>query len=195
MDVQTLDFHKNNMYKGPLFPYTNILDTQKFQKPQNLYHYTSNHPKPLYKAIITGELIRYIRTNTREEQFTAMARLFEDRLLARDYPKPLIHKTEAQVSYKNRNRYLQSQCTPPPKFYPPLYKYTPPPQYQTLKEIVLQSYGPLQRIVTAPRFISLRHRTLRHEFVRSKLTTTDEQFVDICLAIEDNATSTQVESG
>ena len=89
------DFLDLTIYKGPNFPSTKVLGTCTFQKSQNLYqyvHYSSNHPKSLFKAIITGELIRYVRTNTREGQYVAMMKRFEDRLLARAYPKPLIEK-------------------------------------------------------------------------------------------------------
>ena len=75
------DIFDLTIYKGSN---TKILDTHT---PQNLYrymHYSSNHAKPLFQAIIIRELIRYV---TREEQFVTMTKLFEDRLLARAYPK------------------------------------------------------------------------------------------------------------
>ena len=42
----SVDFLDLTIYKGHLFPFTNILDTKTFQKPQNLYqylHYSSCH--------------------------------------------------------------------------------------------------------------------------------------------------------
>ena len=113
----SIDFLDLTIYKGPNFPNTSILDTCTFQKPQNLYqylHYSSNHPKSLFKAIITGELIRHVRTNTREEQYVAMTKLFENRLLARAYPKSLIERTKTRVVYQDRQKYIQSQSTPIP---------------------------------------------------------------------------------
>lgn len=55
------DFLDLTIYKGSNFPNTNILDTCTFQKTQNLYqylHYSSNHPKSLFKAIITHPLCK-----------------------------------------------------------------------------------------------------------------------------------------
>ena len=67
--LSTVDFLDLTVYKSPRFAVTNILDTKTFQKPHNLYqylHYTSNHQKSVHKAIISGELIRYVRTNMSE---------------------------------------------------------------------------------------------------------------------------------
>ena len=188
LSTSSIDFLDLTIYKGSTFPYTNVLDTRTFQKPQNLYqylHYSSNHPKALFKAIITGELTRYVRTNTKKELYTAMAELLTQRLLTRGYPKPLIQKTRAKISYENRDRYLQSQTVPPPKIYPPLYKCLPPPQFLTLKKVILNEYNLLEGKIPSPRFITYSHRTLRKELVRSKLIPTDEQFIDICLTLQD----------
>ena len=79
-----VDFLDLSIYKSPLFPFTNSLDTKTYQKSNNLYqylHFTSNHDKKVFKAIITGELIRYIRTNTLEENYVSMTRLLRARLL------------------------------------------------------------------------------------------------------------------
>ena len=76
----TIDFLDLTIYKGTHFPYTNLLDTKTFQKPQNLYqylHYSSTHPKNIYKAIIIGECIRYVRTNTTTETYTATVHMFK----------------------------------------------------------------------------------------------------------------------
>ena len=63
-----LDLYLKNLI--PIF--TNILDTKTFQKQLNLYqylHFTSNHPKNVFKALIRGECIRYIRTNSTQESY------------------------------------------------------------------------------------------------------------------------------
>ena len=114
------------IYKGPSFHYTNTLDTKTYQKPQNLYqytHFTSNHQKSTFKALITGELIRYTRTNTSENDFLAMKQLFKHRLLARGYPQKFIDSTAATVSYTDRQRHLQTAAKPAPRIYPPMFKY------------------------------------------------------------------------
>ena len=85
-----LDF---TIYKGPLFPFTNTLDTKTFQKPHNLYqylHYTSCHQETVYKSIIIGKPVRYVKTNTSETTYEVMKNLLKKRLLARGYPKKIV---------------------------------------------------------------------------------------------------------
>ena len=182
----TVDFLDLTIYKSHLFPFTNILDTKTFQKPQNLYqylHYSSCHQPAVYKAIISGELVRYVRTNTSETNYEVMKTQFKNRLLARGYPKKLIEKVSATVRYKNRPKFLK-KCQPaPPKFYPPIYKCPPPPQFKLLKRIVLENYHELQNILPAPRFIPMKHPTLQNELVRTKIAPTDDQLIDIYTAL------------
>ena len=90
-------------------------------------HYSSCHQPAVHKAIISGELVRYVRTNTSETNYEVMKTQFKNRLLARGYPKKLIEKVSAKVLYKNRAKFLR-KCQPaPPRFYPPIYKCPPPP--------------------------------------------------------------------
>ena len=186
----TIDFLDLTIYKGTHFPYTNLLDTKTFQKPQNLYqylHFSSAHPKNIYKAIIIGECIRYARTNTTTETYTATVHMFKQRLHKRNYPEKLINKSTNIVQYKRRQQYLQQSRPPQPTCSPPLFKTVPPPQYHLLKKIVLQDYKKLH--FTSPRFISLRHPTIQNSLVRAKLHPTDEQVMDIILHL-DNTTPT-----
>ena len=107
--TNTANFLDLIVYKGPYFNCTNVLDTKTYQKPQNLYqyiHFTSNHQKTFFKALITGELIRYTRTNISEEKFLARKELFKQILRTRGYPQEFIEKTAALVTYKDRQRYL-----------------------------------------------------------------------------------------
>ena len=79
-----------------------FLDTRTHQKPQNLYqylHFSSNHPRQTFKALITGELIRYVCTNTTLNGYSTMCELFKGRLLKRRYPKLLVDKTVKTVCF------------------------------------------------------------------------------------------------
>ena len=70
--TSTIDFLDLTIYKGTGFHFTNILDTKTFQKPLNLYqylHFSSYHPRTIFKAFIKGECIRYVRTNTAQETY------------------------------------------------------------------------------------------------------------------------------
>ena len=96
----TIDYLDLTIYKGPHFPSTKKLDIKTFQKSQNLYQYleyTSTHPKSVYKSIIVGECIRYLRSNTRPETYAAMITKFETRLRERQYPSELVKKTISRI--------------------------------------------------------------------------------------------------
>lgn len=178
----TANFLDLTVYKGPYFHYTNMLDTKTYQKPQNLYqylHFTSNHQKTTFKAIITGELIRYARTNTSEDNYHAMKDVLKQRLLARGYPEQLIDKTAATISHKDRQRHLQAATKPAPKVYPPILACLPPPQYHLLKQVILSNFEPLRDLLPSPRFVALRYTTLHNELERAKISPTDEQTIDI----------------
>ena len=63
------------------------------------------------------------------------------------YPKALVERTAATVSYKDEAQLFQQSRPPQPKYYPPLYKCSPPPWYKLLKQIVLENYHPLQKVL------------------------------------------------
>ena len=165
----TINFLDLTIYKGPHFPFTNILDTKTYQKPLNLYqyvHFTSTHTNNIFKSIIKGEGIRYVRTNTTEQLYLATVHIFTQRLSKRGYPISFVKKVQKTVQYSNRHKYLQQKrmhqptCFPPLfKYLPPLFKYLSPPQYKALKHIILQNYSQIHFI--SPRFIPLRHPTLK----------------------------------
>ena len=91
---------------------------------QYLY-YTSNHPQKTFKAVIKGECIRYIRTNTSYETYAAMTHCFKKRLLKRNYPIVLIDKTFASLNIATG---LDTYNATNPSFKPPPHlstKYYP----------------------------------------------------------------------
>ena len=107
----TVDFLDLTIYKGPSFLITNVLDTKTYQKPHNLYqylHYSSSHQKAVFKSIISGELTRYVRTNTSEVNYKAIKHLFKLRLLSRGYPQRLIETVSASVLYSDRQKISNS---------------------------------------------------------------------------------------
>ena len=183
----TIDFLDLTIYKGFPFHVTNILDTKTLQKQLNLYqylHYTSFHPKNIFKAIIKGECIRYIRTNTMYDTYEATIHTFKKRLRKRNYPNAFINKTIATVKYSNRSTYLQRMQPQGHTCTPPLYKSLPPPQYNLLKQLVLQEYGTLHFM--SPRFIALKHPTLQSVLVRSR------QRFSVCLGCWDTFCSSSM---
>ena len=185
----SIDFLDLTIFKGPTFHCTNLLDTKTYQKPLNLYqylHYTSTHQNQVYKSIIKGECIRYARTNTTKEFYRATLYRFKQRLVKRGYPSIFIDKVFKSVNYDHRQRYLHRHQHLQPTCSPPLFKCVPPPQYMLLKQVVLQDYAQLNFI--SPRFITLRPTTLQRMLVKAKLKPTDDQIIDISLALESPTT-------
>ena len=118
--TSSVGFLDLTIYNSPLFSYTNILDTKTFQKHNNLYqylHYTSCHPRAVYKSIITGELVRYVKINIMEVNYEVMKNLFKKRLLARGYPIKehqlwSCTKTEHSFSQNLKPHHPNSTSTP-----------------------------------------------------------------------------------
>ena len=172
----------------------NTLDTKTFQKPHNLYqylHYSSYHQKSTFKAIITGELTRYVRTNTTEDNYTTIKKLFKTRLITRGYPERLIDKTMTTVQYNRRQQLLNmtKQQQQQQRLFPPLYKCLPPPQYKSLKKIVMDNYNPLQKTLPAPRFLTRKYPNLHNLLVRTQLQPTENQIIDIHLQLNSDSDS------
>ena len=183
--TESTDFWDLTVYKGPHFQHTKHLDAKTFQKAQNLYqylHFTSCHQRSIHKAIIIGECVRYVRSNTTKENYNRMVQLFETRLHVRGYPPSFTKKAIALISYDNRQKYLQ-QAKPEKAIVrrPPLFKCIAPPQFHQLKQIILKNYSQVQNYVNNPRFIALRNRTLHQELVRAKINPTDDQIVDLAI--------------
>ena len=184
--TSSIDFLDLTIYKGPSFDFTNILDFKTFQKKLNLYqylHFRSDHPKSIFKALVKGECVRYVKTNSTAESYNSVVHSFKKRLMKRDYPPEFVEKTTAIVKYRDRCRYLKQHNRVKihtPKT--PLYKLVPPPQYTLLKQLVLQDYSTLRFM--CPRFIPLKHPTLQNKLVRSQIRLTDSQFVDLALTLD-----------
>ena len=138
--VTSIDFLDLTIYKGRFFEFTLTLDTKTFQKQLNLYqylHFSSHHEKKVFKAIIKGECVWYVRTNSTLESYTHTLHLFETRLQKRGYPTDFLEKT---TELKNRKKFLQAKKPQQYTVSPPLFKYLPPSQCTLLKQVVMQDY-------------------------------------------------------
>ena len=166
------------------------------KKPHNLHqylHYSSNHDKAIFKAIISGELVRYVRTNMLKEKYTTMAKLLKTRLISRGYPIKLIDKTTATVQYEARDQLLSASKKPQPRFNPPVYKCLLPPQFTVLK-----TYHTKKTTVGCnPWFLpqGLFPYTLKNELIRARLSPTDAQLVDVLMSLQHQDTSNHTIAG
>lgn len=111
-----------------------------------------------------------------------MLGLFKERLKKRYYPDRFVTKAMCQVSYKDWQRHLQTHRPTKPFILRPLLKALPPPQYDALKQMILQHYSTLH--LPTPRFITLKYRTLRQELIRTKVYPTDEQILDMLIHLQ-----------
>ena len=195
---KSTDFLDLTIYKGPHFSQSNTLDTKTYQKDRNLYqylHFNSNHPRNSHKSIITGECVRYVRTNTTRETFDCMVALFKERLKKRNYPESFISKTVCLVKYSDRQRHLHRSVPITPFILRPILKCIPPPKFNYLKQIILQEYSKLH--LPTPRFVTLGHKTLRKELIKTKLNATSEQAMDMLLSLPtcDTTPAVHVDAG
>jgi hypothetical protein len=74
-----------------------------YQKPANIYQYIpplSRHPRPVFRAWIKEELIRYRLKSSRPSDFQELCRKFNDRLRARGYTSEYVAR--ALVSLPHR---------------------------------------------------------------------------------------------
>ena len=99
------------------------------------------------------------------------------------------------MTYKERAQLLQQSQPERPRSYPPLYKCPPPPQYKLLKMIVLENYHLLQDRLPAPRFIPLKSQTLSNNLVKTRLSPTDDQLLDIYTILSSHTTTSHTTAG
>ena len=97
----SIDFLDITIFKGNLYTKHQLLDIKTFQKPHNLYQYlnfSSNHTKSTFKSLITGECVRYVRTNTDEQNYLNQISLFKLRLQRRSYPTKFINNNTKKTN-------------------------------------------------------------------------------------------------
>ena len=113
-DLNQIAFLDTYIYKGPDFENTGVLDVKTHVKPTNkqLYvHATSYHPKGCKTGIVTGEALRYLRTNSQESNYTNWILNHKLKLKSRGYKPSLINKLIEPITFEKRNEAL----TPKPK--------------------------------------------------------------------------------
>ena len=189
----SINFLDITIFKGTAFDYTNLLDIKTYQKANNLYHYlhyTSEHPHSVFKGLIRGECIRYLRTNTLECNFNTIISMFKMRLHQRGYPNKLIDKYTSIVKFGQRQQLLQAPSSKTVTK-TPIFSCLPPPQYNQLKVVILSHYSEIQRVVPRPKYIHKRYKTLGQELIKAELQPTDEQFLDIALMLQMSPTTTR----
>ena len=109
------------VFKGHRFEKENVLDFKPYTKPSEKFQYIhrhSAHPNAVFRGLIKGELIRFIRTSTNKDDFLKRAALFKEKLLLRGYTSREFEQIFKQVDRNLRKTYLiektdtKGKCTP-----------------------------------------------------------------------------------
>ena len=110
-----VEFLNLNIFKGPRFNNTNHLDLSTHFKKTNTFqylHYSSSHPRSIFRGLVKGEAIRFLRSNT--TTFTATKKSLSSHLLSRGYPKAFRDPILDSVTYDLRHKYIPSLPSPTP---------------------------------------------------------------------------------
>ena len=106
-----VEFLDLNIFKGPRFNNTNCLDLSTHFKKTNTFqylHYSSSHPRSIFRGLVKGEAIRFLRSNTHAPTFTATKKSLRHHLLSRGYPKSFIDPILHSITYDLRPKYISS---------------------------------------------------------------------------------------
>jgi hypothetical protein len=96
-----------------------IIVTRVFQKALNAYLYIpwkSCHSDASKKSWVKGELIRYVRLSSQEEDFKEIVKMFSSRLRARGYPGRWLRSVFSGVSYTTERPKALTPRTPLPEW-------------------------------------------------------------------------------
>ena len=105
-------FLDTTVFKGRRFKSENKLDFKPYIKPSEKFQYIhrqSAHPKAVFKGLIKGELIRFVRTSTNNEDYLNRAAIFKEKLLVRGYSNHEFEHAFSQVDHGLRQTYLQEK--------------------------------------------------------------------------------------
>ena len=90
------------------FSQTNLLDLKTYFKPTNTFqylHFASSYPRSVFKGLVKGEAIRFLRSNTHAPTFTNTIRIFKKHLLRRKYPKDFVNRILDEITHDLRPNY------------------------------------------------------------------------------------------
>ncbi|PVU87002.1 hypothetical protein BB561_006487 [Smittium simulii] len=112
---------------------------QKFAINKYAYiPYNSQHNPSVIKAIIEGELIRYMRQTTRYRDFCHIRSLFKQRLLNKGYPILYLQQMFFKFTYDRRLNYIEPKikAKTDQKIVPFIIKYNKSRNYKLLKNVI-----------------------------------------------------------
>ena len=111
--IQFLDL---NIFKGDRFTETGHLDLSTHFKSTNTFqylHFSSSHPRSVFKGLVKGEAIRFLHSNTHAPTYHATLRKFRQHLLLRNYPRDFVDRILGRITYDLRASYIPSLSPSP----------------------------------------------------------------------------------
>ena len=113
-DMHSIDFLDINIYKGPRFQSSGILDLQPHYKLTNTFsylHLSSSHPPHVQTGLIKGELTRLLRLSSSPSTYAKHVNLLLTHLRERGYPVKLLRAVARRYPYSIRDSKLRSNTT------------------------------------------------------------------------------------
>ena len=179
---ERIEFLDLNLFKGGRFNTTNLLDISTHFKKTNTFqylHFSSSHPRSVFKGLVKGEAIRFLRSNTDAHTYYSTLHKFREHLLLRNYPRDFVDKILINITHDLRASYIPSLThTPSPTPLPivPRLVTTYSPHYTSLltslrKHWYLVQNDPLLSVLfpTPPQLCFRRNPTLADSLVKASL--------------------------
>ena len=110
-NMQSIDFLDINIYKGPRFQSSGILDLQPHYKLTNTFsylHFSSSYPPHVQTGLIKGELTRLLRLSSSPTTYAKQINFLLTPLRERGYPGKLLRAVARRYPYSLRNSKLRS---------------------------------------------------------------------------------------
>jgi hypothetical protein len=97
------------IYKGPRFEQTGVLDLRLHFKPTNTFQYLSTgscHPTHVFKGIVIGEISRARRNTSNEAEFIKIRDFMIQKFLSRNYPPKKVQEWAHSIKFDERHQAL-----------------------------------------------------------------------------------------
>ena len=186
---ERVEFLDLNLFKGGRFNTTNHLDMSTHFKKTNTFqylHFSSSHPRSVFKGLVKGEAIRFLRSNTDAHTFYSTLHKFRGHLLLRKYPRDFVNRILDGITHDLRTSYIPSLSpspspspspapSPSPTTIPRLVT-TYSPHYTRLLQLLKQHWSLVQNdpslsalFPTPPQLCYRRNPTLADTLVKAAL--------------------------
>ena len=183
---ERIEFLDLNIFKGGKFNTTNHLDISTHFKTTNTFqylHFSSSHPRSIFKGLVKGEAIRFLRSNTNAHTYYNTISTFRKHLLRRNYPRRFVDSILRNITYDLRASYIPSlnpspspSPSPNPASNIPRLITTYSPYYTSLSRLINKYWSPIHNdptlstlFPTPPQLCFRRNPTIADSLVKAAL--------------------------